>query len=117
MSLSRTALPLAAALMAPPLLAQTARPLTPDDVYALKTVGDPRISPDGALVAYTVTTAVRARDKNDTDVWIAPLDGGPAFRLTSSPKPETRPRFSPDGRFVAFLAARGGKKKQVFLLD
>jgi hypothetical protein len=50
------------------LAAQSRRPLQPDDIFELKTVGDPRISPDGAWVAYTVTQMDRKDDNSDTDI-------------------------------------------------
>ncbi len=92
------------------------RVLMPDDVYALKSVGDPRLSPDGRLVAYTVKAYQRKEDGADTDVYMVPLAGGEPLRLTASPKPETSPRWSPDGRYLAFLSGREGKKTQVWLL-
>jgi dipeptidyl aminopeptidase/acylaminoacyl peptidase len=99
------------------LSAQTRRPLQPDDIFLLKSVGDPRISPDGAWVAYTVSTLDRKEDNSDTDVYMVAASGGAPVRLTSSKKPENGPRWSPDGRYLAFLSARDGKKPQVFLLD
>ena len=45
-----------------------------------------------------------------------PVTGGDALRLTASPKAETTPRFSPDGKYLAFLSGREGKKTQVYLL-
>ncbi len=102
----------------PTALAQARRPLRPDDVFELRTVGDPHISPDAAWVAYTVSSLDRKEDAADTDVWMAPSQGGSSpVRLTSSKKPETSPRWSPDGRFLAFLSARDGSKTQVYLLD
>src|SRR5437660_5561359 len=80
------------------------RPLLPDDIYAMKSVGDPRVSPDGRFVAYTVRAFERKEDGADTDVYMAPLAGGEPLRLTGSPKPETTPRWSPDGRYLAFLS-------------
>jgi dipeptidyl aminopeptidase/acylaminoacyl peptidase len=111
-----SALVLAALLSSGPAAAPV-RVLQPDDVFAIKAVDDPRLSPDGKAVAYTVTTLDRERDDADADVWLAPLDGSPALRLTTGAKSETAPRFSPDGKYLAFLSARDGKKVQVFLLD
>jgi dipeptidyl aminopeptidase/acylaminoacyl peptidase len=101
----------------PAVSAQTRRPLQPDDIFSLKSVGDPRISPDGAWVAYTVSTLDRKEDTSDTDVFMVATGGGAPIRLTGSKKPENGPRWSPDGRYLAFLSARDGKKPQVFLLD
>jgi len=92
------------------------RPLKVDDLFALKEVYDPQLSPDGAWVAYTVTTTDLAKESSDTDVWMVPTTGGDPVRVTSSPKPESRPRFSPDGKWLAFLSAREGKRSQVWLL-
>ena len=107
-----------------PLAGQSKRPLQSDDIFEVKTVADPRISADGAWVAYTVSQMDRKDDSSDTDIYMIPTvaalrpgqaDG--AIRLTSSKKPETSPRWSPDGRSLAFLSSRDGKKEQVYLLD
>ncbi len=106
-------------------LAAEKRPLALDDLFALEDVADPRVSPDGAWVAYTVTTLDAARDRADTDVWMVPFaaraaeaaGGGEPLRLTTGEEPESRPRWSPDGRYLAFLSKRGGEKVQVWLLD
>ena len=99
------------------LSAQSRRPLTPDDIFELKSVADPRISPDGAWVAYTVSAMDRKDDTSDTDIYMVPTSGGDAVRLTATKKPESGPRWSPDGRYLAFTSARDGKKSQVYLLD
>ncbi len=99
------------------LAAQPRRPLEPADIFEIKTVGDPRVSPDGAWIAYTVTTLDKKEDTSDTDIYMVAAAGGAPVRLTSSKKPETSPRWSPDGRYIAFLSARDGKKPQVYLLD
>lgn len=113
-ALSRRALALA--LLAVPAAAQS-RPLRVDDVFRLKDVGDPQVSPEGKWVAFTVSTMDPKKDETDTDVWLAPLAGGAALRLTTSEKSESTPRFSPDGRYIAFLSGREGKKTQVWLLN
>ncbi|HET7746624.1 MAG TPA: S9 family peptidase, partial [Vicinamibacteria bacterium] len=93
------------------------RPLRVDDVYALRETADVQVSPDGRSAAFTVATKQMKEDETDTDVYLAPLAGGEAVRLTTSAKPERSPRFSPDGRWIAFLSGReGGKKTQVWLI-
>lgn len=96
------------------------RLLRTDDALALKTVGDPQVSPEGTWVAYTVRTMDAKEDRRDTDLFMVPMvqkTGAAAVRLTASPKGESRPRFSPDGRYLAFLSGREGDKAQVWLLD
>ncbi len=96
-----------------------ARPVELDDLYNLRTVAEPRLSPDGKWVAYTVTTADRERDEDTSDLWMVSWNGRETVRLTSSPESEHRPRWSPDGRYLAFLSSRGQKDEtdQIWLLD
>jgi dipeptidyl aminopeptidase/acylaminoacyl peptidase len=113
--LSRAAL--AALLLSPLPLAAEGRALRPDDVFSLRDVADPRLSPDGRQVAYTITTLDAKEDDSDADVYLVSRDGGEPLRLTAGKKSETCPRFSPDGVWIAFLSDREGKKKQVYLLN
>jgi dipeptidyl aminopeptidase/acylaminoacyl peptidase len=104
-------------LLPAPAAGQAKRPLRVDDIFALKNVGDPRISPDGAWIAYTVSSMDQKTDASDTDVYMAPAGGGEPVRVTTSEKAESSPRWSPDGRYLGFLSSRDGKKTQVWLLD
>ena len=113
----RVALGLALSVSAA-LGAQAKRPLRVGDMYRIKTVGGVDLSPDGKWVAYTVTTTDSAKDKTDTDVWMTTWDGTQTIHATSTPDNETSPKFSPDGRYLAFLSSRqGGKGSQLWLLD
>ena len=112
----------AALSLAAPLSAQAPaavrRAIEPADYYRLKQVGDPQRSPDGAWVAYTVTTPDSSKDRNDSDVWMTSWDGTQTVRLTWSPESESSPRWSPDNRWLAFVSGRQeGKGGQVWLLD
>src|SRR4051794_8965220 len=114
---SRLAVLLWAATM---LCAQSARrPLKLDDMHRFRDVRDVQLSPDGKWVAYTLSTVDAAADKSDTDVWITSWDGKQHLRMTTSTESETSPRWSPDGKYLAFLSSRPGKAKgnQVWLLD
>lgn len=77
-----------------PLHAQAPRALRSSDIYRLRDVGAARISPDGAWIAYTVTTTDSVKDKTDSDVWMVSWDGTRTLRMTASPEPESNPRFS-----------------------
>src|SRR6185437_12866034 len=88
------------------------------DMYRLRNVGAPQLSPDGQWVAYTVTSLDSAKDKSNTDVWMTSWDGTQSIQLTSSPDAESSPRWSPDGRYLSFLSSRdGGKGAQLWLLE
>lgn len=97
---------------------QSPRSLRSSDIYRLRDVGAARISPDGAWIAYTVTTTDSAKDKSDSDVWMVSWDGTRTLRMTASSESEGNPRFSPDNRYLAFVSGRyESKGGQVWLLD
>ena len=109
---------LVALLIATPAAAQGRRPLAVDDVYNIRELRDPQRSPDGKWVAYTVATAVKETDKNNTDVWMVSWDGTQQIQLTSSPDGESKARWSPDNKYLSFISSRqGAKGGQVWLLD
>jgi len=115
--MKKVALAIALAFIAASAAAQTRRLLTVDDIFALKNVGDPRISPDGRWVAFTVSQMDEKKDASDANIWMVSTSGGEAIQLTSTDKSETRPRWSPDGKYLAFMSGREGEKSQVWLLD
>ncbi len=95
------------------------RPLGLDDLSNLREVSDPRVSPDGEWVASTVTSIDAERDSNDSDLWMTSWDGARTVQLTHAPESEHTPRWSPDGRWLAFLSGRSEAKgtDQLWLLD
>ncbi len=100
--------------MASPLFA-AGRPMTVDDLLAVKSVSDPQVSPDGRLVAYVVSEIDREAGKSNSSLWLVSVDGGEPRRLTTSPGSNNHPRWSPDGKSIAFVSTRGGSS-QVWLL-
>ena len=93
------------------------RLMRPADIYRLQTISDANVSPDGQWIAYTLSTIDSAKDRRNTDVWMVSWDGTQTVQLTSSPENESSPRWSPDGKYISFLAARLGVSSQVWLLD
>ena len=87
------------------------RPVTAQDLTRLRGVSDPQISPDGRRVAFVMTTASQERDEYLSNVWVVDVNGGEPRRLTTGPTKDTLPRWSPDGRWLAFASDRGTKKK------
>ena len=91
------------------------RPMTVDDLLAVKAVSDPQVSPDGTRVVYVVAERDPATDRTNSDLWMVPLRGGEPRRLTTAPGKDEHPRWSPDGSQLAFVSDRGGSP-QVWLL-
>ena len=95
------------------------RALTSADMTVLREVADPQLSPDGEWVAYTVRTADDAKDRRVTQVWMASWDGKRNVQMTYGEHSADTPRWSPDGRYLSFITARGKEENpaHVWLLD
>lgn len=110
-----------------PLRAQEPRFFQPSDLHRLVDIGDLAISPDGEWIAYSVRRTLVDEDKRTRDLYMVSWDGETRLQLTHTEgESESSPAFSPDGRYLAFIAARGGEegddddpkgKSQVWLLD
>ncbi len=110
---------LALSLGAPsaPAEAQEKRPVTALDLYHLRTPSGVAVSPDGRRVAYVVTQVDSAENRYRRDLWIAAADGSGARRLTwTGAAGLGDPSWSPDGRSLAFTAARAGGPSQLWIL-
>jgi dipeptidyl aminopeptidase/acylaminoacyl peptidase len=86
--------------------APSPRPFALDDLAKIRDLSHPEIAPDGSRVAYTVRTTNIKEDKHETHIWMTSWDGKETVRLTTGKESETNPRWSPDGRFLAFLTER-----------
>jgi dipeptidyl aminopeptidase/acylaminoacyl peptidase len=96
--------------------AAAAPAFTATEMMKLKRLADPQLAPDGSSVAYALTEIDLAGATRNADVWLAPLAGGEPRRLTADKASDTRPRFSPDGKSLAFLSTRDGSS-QVWRLE
>jgi dipeptidyl aminopeptidase/acylaminoacyl peptidase len=87
--------------------------MTPEDVYALTSVADPRLSPEGRHVAYVVSRIDSEANAYRTAIWVAPLDGSAEPRqFTAGERTDGSPRWSPDGRWLAFVSNRDGEDEK-----
>jgi Tol biopolymer transport system component len=88
--------------------AQTApRPVELADYYRLEAINGTAISPDGRTVAFVRTFIVEAENRRHSEIWTVPADGSaPPRRLTNPAFSSSAPRWSPDGRLLAFTSRR-----------
>lgn len=104
---SRSAMLLAAIAMASPaspLVAQQRRVMSFDDFSAVRAVSDPQVAPDGARVLYAVRTTDVAANKRRTRTYSMATMGGPAAPFPDDKVAATEARWSPDGRWIAYVA-------------
>jgi dipeptidyl aminopeptidase/acylaminoacyl peptidase len=84
------------------------RSLELEDLFRMKRVSDPQVSPDGKWIAYVVTVVNKAENSSNSDIWVVSPDGRNPRQLTRSPKHDRHPRWAPDGKRLAFESNRGG---------
>ena len=99
------------------------RPITTEDYHHFRFVGEPTFSPDGRMVAYTLTRVDRTLNRRTTEIWMAPVDRSePPRPVTAGPYSASAPAFSPDGRHLSFSSVRPvagddvSTRSQLFLL-
>ena len=91
--------------------------MTPEDVFELKGVADPRLSPDGRTAAFAVWSVDGESNEYRGAIWLAPVDGSaPATRFTSGTKRDATPRWSPDGKRLAFTSKRDGEHMDLYVI-
>jgi dipeptidyl aminopeptidase/acylaminoacyl peptidase len=106
--MKKTLLVMVVMLSAAPAFAQK-RPVSIDDVLDLKAVGATTVSPDGSQVLYTVRQWESERDRTEsrTRIWKVAVAGGAARQITFGERGDSQPQWSPDGRYISFVSARG----------
>jgi dipeptidyl aminopeptidase/acylaminoacyl peptidase len=83
------------------------RPMTPADLWAMKRLGAPALSPDGRTVVFTVQEWSVDKNKSKTNLWLVEVAGSDPRRLTTAEATDSAPAWSPDGRRIAFVSKRG----------
>lgn len=92
------------------------RAMTPDDLFAITYVGECDISPDGMRVAFVATRMDREEDTYRSAIWLADTTTGEVRQFTAGAKRDGSPRWSPDGRWLAFVSERGEEKPQLAVM-
>jgi len=99
------------------VLAQTKLNWLPEQCLKMKNVSAVIPSPDGSKVAYTVREAIMTDDRSEyvNQVWICNADGSNHIQLTKGDKNSSNPKWSPDGKWIAFTSSRDGKNNLYLL--
>jgi dipeptidyl aminopeptidase/acylaminoacyl peptidase len=92
------------------------RPITESDLYKFTWIADPQISPDGTTVAFVQVSVNEKDNKYESALYSVSTTGGaPPQRLTAGTR-DTTPRWSPDGKWIAFVRPNDKDTGQIFLL-
>jgi len=92
------------------------QPLTVETMLRIARIGEPALSPNGRLVAFTVTTPDVAQNTKPQQIYVVAVDGGTPRQLTQEGTVNERPRWSPDSRQIYFVSNRGGSQ-QIWVMD
>ncbi len=95
--------------------AAEAKLLTPEASLNLRTIGDLQFSPDGTRLAFVVTEPAKGTGRA-RHVWVYDKQSGAVRQFTYSAKSESSPRWSPDGKQLAFLSNREEEQQQIYVM-
>ncbi len=91
-------------------------PLQPENLYDIQRVSDPQVSPCGNWIAYTISTTDLEKNSSDSNIWLYHFADGKSKQLTNNPKGDHSPRWSPNGKEIAFISSRDGVSN-LYLLE
>src|SRR5207302_9593278 len=93
------------------------RPITPADLWKVARVGPPSIAPDGKWCVVEITRFDIDKDESRSDLWLLSTDGQTQKQLTSTGGKSSNPKWSPDGKAIAFIAKRDGDEQpQIYVI-
>ena len=98
---------LAAVLFCGSIEAESKRPMTIVDLINVPSISDPRLSPDGTQLLYTLSEADWGKNKRTAHIWRTDTDGSNVIRMTNGENGESSPRWAPDGLRFSFITQRG----------